>query len=192
MKTIIFDVDGVLADSLTAHKLFLIDQAKKYNISLKKIQGEVPNSMVGLLIKQGFPKEVATEVFDTYNKKFHEYEVNLFDGIPALLDSLKGKAKLGLCSSNVLTNVKSVLGEYMSNFELISILEGKGSKSDFLKTLPTDILFIGDTKSDLNAAKLAGVNFLGSGYGWELTSKDCSCVDSVEELKEHLLKYVEE
>lgn len=177
---IVFDVDGVLADSLGPHIQFCQDEAKKFGIQLpKKSPREiVDNPMEKLLLKAGFPEELVSQLIKDYMNLFPDYRIHLFDGVPAMLIYLKGQGRnLAIASSNRIQNIRKSLGPYFKLFNYLSTFDLDHSKSQGLIRMVKESksvrpVFVGDTEKDYHAAKDAGLKFIGVSYGWQITSDD--------------------
>jgi len=205
VKAIFFDMDGTSIDSLPVHIDFLKDMSKKFNLNLdlpSKDNGRriAASPMSAVFRKAGFPEELIPELNEIYKTSFKEnYSVKPFRGIKEVWKALKEKGFIiGIVTSNHLGNIKSALGEDTTKlFDLIYTADNKDAigKANQLKdalsklNLSADqLIYVGDVMKDYNAAKEAGVKFIGVTYGWEIEKNDeFATVDSVEELKKRLL-----
>ena len=182
MKAIVFDVDGVLVDSLEPHVQFCRDMNEKFKIGLKLPKpGDgkriAATPMDNFLRRAGFPEAIIPEIMNIYTKTFSKkYFPKPFPGVPELLVALKKEGfALAIATSNFHANVKQALGK---SFDLFDAVYDKGSHAskvdavnDFAKKRglkKSEMLFVGDTRSDKESARKAGVKFIGVTYGWQL------------------------
>ncbi|MBT4870524.1 MAG: HAD hydrolase-like protein [Candidatus Diapherotrites archaeon] len=182
MKAIVFDVDGVLVDSLEPHVEFCRDMNKQFKLGLnlpKPGEGKLvaATPMDNFLRRAGFPEKVIPEIMDIYTKQFSKkYFPKPFPGVPELLLALKKEGfSLAIATSNFKANVKQALGKSFGLFDAVYAKDVHASKvdavNDFVKKRglkKSEVLFVGDTKSDRSSAKKAGVKFIGVTYGWQL------------------------
>ena len=189
IKAVIFDVDGVLLDSLEPHLRICRDKNVEYSLGLtipsaEEFKGIVRSGkkispMKYFFLSVGFPKHYADLATDYYNEYFmKEYAPKPFDGLDEALKTLKSEnIGLGLVTSNVKSNILCSLSEYLHYFPPNCILAKEDyagdSKADAillvterLGVLPTETLYVGDQIADKNAADDAGVQFVGVNYGW--------------------------
>jgi phosphoglycolate phosphatase-like HAD superfamily hydrolase len=195
LSSVIFDVDGVLLDSLPAHLQICEDKNREYELGLsipgaahfrKMVRRGVKISPMNFFFQAvGFPSEDADRAFEQYKQTFRrDYRPGPFPQINEMLFKLVSAGlKLGIVTSNYRSNVDAGLGPNMRFFNPECIITKddyvSDSKSDALlsaaKRLNADIMgtiYVGDQPADWIAAKEAGVNFLGVTYGWGISEKD--------------------
>ncbi len=73
MKAIVFDVDGVLVDSLETHVEFCREMNKRFKVGLTlpppgKGKSIVDSPMDNFLRRAGFPEKLIPKLTDIYNK----------------------------------------------------------------------------------------------------------------------------
>ncbi len=210
MKAIIFDVDGVLLDSLPAHLAICRDLARKYELDLdipdkdvfvKDIvsKGVKISPMEDFFKAVGFPDKQAQQANEYYSQHFStEYEVFPFVFVPEAIKKLRQEGYvLGIVTSNVLKNIKVPL-EGIFDFFDENLVFAKDSFSNYTKDkalrmaavrlgcAPKDLLYIGDQLADYKAAHQIGTLFVGTTYGWGITKDDrkFKIIDSLDELLE--------
>ena len=196
---VVFDVDGVLLDSLPQHLRFCEDMAQELGLDLRVPDvrgfrelartGKQMAPMEDLLRSVGFPKLAAARAVEVYERTFaDEYAVCSFPGTRLATGLLRENGyKLGIVTSNTWGNVSAALGEILSHFQKNCILtrDDRLSKEQGLAVCAEELrcggqgpmLYVGDQNKDRLAAELAGIPFLGVTYGWEISSADCATVD---------------
>lgn len=195
LRVALFDVDGVLLDSLTPHLRICEDKSREYGLNLtipgpaefKKLvrRGTKISPMEYFFLAVGFPKEYARKANEQYQRVFMtSYAPAPFPGVHETLRMLRDAGlQLGIVTSNVKANVVEALGESASLFapNCIYSKENMGGMSksqaitSALKTLqvdPNQAIYIGDQPADWEAAKSAHVSFLGVTYGWGISDTD--------------------
>lgn len=195
LSSVIFDVDGVLLDSLTPHLKICEDKNLEYGLGLsipnpddfRKIvrQGVRISPMKFFFQAVGFPSEYAEKAFAQYKENFmRDYAPKPFPQVREMLSKLTSAGlRLGIATSNVRSNVEAALGPSMRFFHPECIL----TKDDTVSELKADALlfaakrlhvetietiYVGDQPADWIAAKAARTHFLGVTYGWGISEED--------------------
>ncbi len=187
-KLVIFDYDGVIADSLGLWIKAFDIAGKSCNISYR-----LDNDAIGMLEHITFPsilRQAGLEnsvVTDMYVAEILEIftegsgEVSFFEGISELIRKLK-KSGNTICinTANNSAVVKKRLKEegIFSDIEAVAGGDVSGSKSEkissFLKQFAfnrKDAFMIGDSLGDITEGKKAGVLTVAAGYGWHSREK---------------------
>lgn len=196
LQAVFFDIDGVLADSLSEHLRFCQDMSDRYDLNLKipnPIQfkqdfirkDETISPMHHFLTAVGFPEKCAEKADEHYRDKFmSEYTPAIFPGIEKMLAHLDNeRLLLGIVTANVQQNVEKVLQKCVVHFRqgccFFKDTHPDLSKADslirgveLLNLTMDQCLYIGDQPKDWEAAQEAGMNFLGVTYGWGISKED--------------------
>jgi phosphoglycolate phosphatase-like HAD superfamily hydrolase len=193
LKVALFDVDGVLLDSLALHLKISEDKNREYELGLK-----IPNAAEfkqmarrGVRISPmkfffkavGFSEEFAKKADQQYQQVFMQnYSPAPFPETHSMLSALRQTLELGIVTSNVKQNVIDALGPNMAFFNPLCLYtkDNHGlpksqailSAMAALQAFPSETVYIGDQLSDWEAAKKAGINFLGVAYGWGISEED--------------------
>lgn len=192
---VIFDVDGVLLDSLEPHLQICRDKNREYGLGLaipnadefRKIvrRGVKISPMKFFFQAVGFPSEYADRAVEQYNMTFvRRYTIRLFPGVNEMLHHLASAGlSLGIVTSNVRANIESALGSNMRLFRPDCIFTKDTADWDSkvyalltaaarLNVDTNKTMYVGDQPADWFAAKEAGAKFLGVSYGWGLSQED--------------------
>lgn len=210
-KVVLFDVDGVLLDSLGPHLRICEDKNKEYELGLKIPNAAEFKEMVRLGIRispmefffkaVGFPQEYVERATLQYQEIFTRYyrPVPFDDVHPTLKSMHEAGFRMGIVTSNVMSNVADALGRSMHYFDQGCIYTkdtmGQLSKTDAIVNATSyfnierhDVLFVGDQPADYYAAREAKVDFLGVTYGWGISIEDNEfpLVGKVSEIYEYI------
>ena len=176
IKAVIFDIDGVLVDSFEANHQFLKNvtkllklkfaSKKSYKVNfalpfrelLKKENDIVDHSKLDKLIEKARKKV-----------KYPFHLIKTFDECEETLNKLNKKYKLALVTGRTLSGLK-VYYQHSKNRKLfkaaVTLTDVKNHKphpesllqaAKKLKIKPSEAIYIGDAKSDMLAAKAAGM-----------------------------------
>lgn len=217
MKTIIFDLDGTLLDTLVDLKNAVNHALIFYNLPEKDL--EFVRKAIGngttVLIKRCTPSSLNDEerkrVFDVFKSYYLEHYADFthpFKGIKELiLDRFKSQVKFAVVSNkdNDLTN-KIINKEFPNCFDVIqgSYLDHPKKPDPYLinkiikenNINKKDCLYIGDTNVDKESAMNAGLPYLLVNYGYrtkEELEKMCpedTTISDIETLSNEIDKWV--
>lgn len=186
-NTIIFDLDGTLLNTLDDLKDSLNYTLNKHGYearTLEEVRSFVGNG-VQKLVERALPAETSAEEMQKCLATFKEhYNKNMqnktrpYDGIMELLAELKNNNyKTAIVSNKFDAAVKELAKDYFGDLINVAIGESAAIKrkpapdSVFaaLKELESDIgnaLFIGDSETDVQTAKNAGLTCVGVTWGF--------------------------
>lgn len=187
IETILFDVDGVLLDSLPPHLDVCRRLAAEYGLDIAIPSGEeicamlargvVISPMRELFAVVGFPEERLDAAVAYYDRHFsEEFDTPLFGEVAAVLAGLAGAGfRLGIVTANTERNIRLGLGGLIDLFdpEMLFFYEAGRTKADAIDAVLgaargriSRTVFVGDQPSDLSAAIRSGVAFVPAMYGW--------------------------
>lgn len=216
MKTLIFDLDGTILDTLQDLKNAVNHGLNFYNLPEKDL--EFVRKAIGngttVLIKRCTPSSLNDDerlkvfnVFKTYYLEHYADYTKPYPGIKELLEKLHDKVRLAVVSNkdNDLTN-KIIKKEFANLFDIVqgSYLDHPKKPDPYLinkiikenNINKEDCLYIGDTNIDKESATNAGLPYLLVNYGYrtkEELEKMCpedTTISTVDELYNEILKWV--
>ena len=216
MKTVIFDLDGTILDTLVDLKNAVNHALNFYNYPEKDL--EFVRKAIGngtqVLIKRCTPCTIKEEEYKAVFKLFKEYYLSHYadytrpyEGIKDLLESLKGKCHIAVVSNKDNDLTQNLINkEFPGLFDIIqgSYLDRPKKPDPYLidKILDEndinkdECLYIGDTNVDKESALNAGLEYKLVSYGYrtkEELEKMCpndTPFSSVKELTDYLLLWV--
>lgn len=216
MKTLIFDLDGTILDTLKDLQTGVNHGLKTYNLpemGLDYVRKAIGNGTT-VLIKRCTPETISDEqrqlVFNSFKSYYLEHYADYtrpYPGIKEMLTKLKGLAKLVVVSNkdHDLTN-KIINKEFPNIFDVVqgSYVDQPKKPHPYLinkiikeyQINKEECLYIGDTNVDKESADNAGLKYLLVNYGYrtkEELEKMCpndTTISSVDELYQELLKWV--
>jgi phosphoglycolate phosphatase-like HAD superfamily hydrolase len=210
LRAVLFDVDGVLLDSLGAHLRMCEDKNREYGLGLTiptplEFRGIVRSGtrispMKYFFIAVGFPEGFAIKADIQYQAVFMKaYRPAPYPGVHRVLGLLNECGlQMGIVTSNVQANVLEALDGTVDFFRRDCIFTKDNfcaSKSEAivsaiskLRIAPQEIVYVGDQPADREAAKAAGVGFLGAAYGWGISATDTESpiVENVQQMYSYI------
>ena len=216
-KLIMIDVDGTLVDSVP-DLVFCVDQMMiELDLQLcgeERVRNWVGNgipklierALIDKLDKESISKvyEVAYPIFLKLYSDNSAIRSRLYDGVKEGLNYLKSKGYLLGCVTNKAEQFTNPLLKKMgiyNDFRLIISGDTLDKKkpdplpllhgANFFNMQPNECLMLGDSVSDVRAARAAGFDIICMSYGYnhgnniEDENPDL-VIDSMDQLKEHL------
>ena len=197
-KSIIFDLDGTLLDTLTdlANSANAVLEQNGFPIHPEESYKTFVGNGMFTLMKRALPdqnrddetvKRMTTAMNDEYRNRWDETTAP-YAGIPEMLDAFNEKGvPISILSNKphefTLKTVDKLLGDF-SFEQVLGVRDGKEPKPDpagaieiagLLDLDPSDIIFCGDSSVDMDTAKNAGMFAAGVLWGFR----------SEAELREH-------
>lgn len=215
MKAIIFDLDGTLSNTLESLTISGNLALKKLGLSgfekdrYRYFVGDGADELVRrMLIASGDTEcERYEELKAAYRETFSQYadyKVTVYDGMPEALKILKAKGlKLAVLSNKPHKQAIEVVHKLYGD-ELFDHIQGKVKQierkpspdgalyvANTLGLKPKDILYVGDTSTDMKTGKSAGMYTIGVLWGFrERTELEENGADIIISTPEELLNYV--
>jgi phosphoglycolate phosphatase len=201
-KAIIFDLDGTLLNSLIDIADSVNFVLKKYNLPVHSIEDYklFIGSGIEKLVERALPDNISDENFRKYLSEIKSvYEKNQisktkpYDGILEMLKILNNKGvSLNILSNKPINFTKMVVEHFLGDIKFDNVLgarEGVPKKPnpqavfeiiDSLKLNKEEVLYVGDTGTDMQTAENAGLTSVGVLWGFR----------GLEELMENNADYI--
>ncbi len=177
LKGLIFDVDGVLMDSMSYHADAWVQAFREVgipitNMDIYEIEGSNHKGVIDIIFhKAGLEPE--TSDYETFLKKKREYfllnnRAEPFKGMQACLQALKEKYKLAVASGADRIIVNTLMDRfYPGIFKIIvsgeDVTRGKPDPEPYLKAAsklglePEECIVIENAPLGIKSAKMAGI-----------------------------------
>ncbi|MFI3214421.1 MAG: HAD family hydrolase [Eubacteriales bacterium] len=189
-RLVIFDLDGTLADSLPALEYCGNHALEKFGFPsfgrecYKYFVGDGAATLVERALKKAGDKDLEhfEEVFCEFLvmfKEYNMYQVEPYEGITELIQGLKKKGILLAVLSNkehsqTIQVIETLFGKgtfdwiqgRMDGVEKKPSPEGVYQIEEGLKVMPEEVVYIGDTNTDMITGKSAGVYTVGVLWGF--------------------------
>lgn len=187
-KLVIFDYDGVIADSLSLWINAFADAGAANDISYRLSKREISrleHITFGSILRQAglenheHVSKFVQDVITIFDKKTDD--VSFFPGIGRLMENLHHAGNI-ICINTA--NNSAVVRKRLESEGILPFVteiaggDSEGSKSDkilaFLDKFGFDkknTFMIGDSLGDITEGKKAGVITVGAGYGWQEEEK---------------------
>ena len=178
-KLFVFDLDGVLIDSL-------LNMKNAWNSVRVKHEIEPPFEDYKAQIGKPFPDIMSElglfdrhlEIYDTYKtySQINIHTIPMYEDVNETLNALKDQGhKIALCTSKTKETTNILLSKF-PKFDYVCCpqqgLRGKPAPDQLLYTIamcnvdPKDAIYIGDMMPDLQCAVRAGVHFEYAEWGF--------------------------
>ncbi|MBQ9135945.1 MAG: HAD family hydrolase [Lachnospiraceae bacterium] len=189
-KAVVFDLDGTLTDTIASIKISADKAVGKYGFGpfseeqYKYFVGDGAATLIERCLEAGGDKEQKyfEGAFKEYQKVFEEYcmyKVEPYEGIRKLLAALKERGiRLAVLSNKPHERTKEVISTIFGD-ECFDVVRGqmdgvpkKPSPEGVFKILEElslkaeDILYLGDTGTDMQTGKSAGAFTIGALWGF--------------------------
>lgn len=179
-RLVLFDFDGTLADSQPFFVAVFNQVADRYRFG-RIDPAEVPAlrhlNARQMMDRVGLPRWKLPFVVHHFLSlmRRHPERTPLFPDIPATLERLAARGiALGIVTANAEDNVRAILGPTLArlftHYECGTSIFGKGRR--LRRALrragvaPGEALYVGDQTTDLEAARVAGMDFAAVGWGY--------------------------
>ncbi len=202
LKAIIFDLDGVIVDTMDLHQEAAASMISKAGLKISKEEMKKYDSMKSSeAFKSIFSKKSDSEIEKMINKKYNwlfekTRGIKTYPGFFEFFFKLKGKYPLAVCSSSRKSFVEYILKEIgeSESFNVIvgaeDVKEGKPSPEGYLKTAQllgvksNECLVIEDSIFGITSAKDAGAKVIAitNTYGKNFLLDADLIVDSFAEI----------
>ncbi len=184
-KNILFDFDGTVFDTVEGITKSAQYALKKQGIeaSLEQLRCFAGPPLVDKFMEvYGFDRETAEQATRNFKERYVPigvHECRVFPGIKQLLQALRDRGfKTGIATSKPQVLAEQLLAQEDMT-ELFMVICGSGSDGnnsakwqvlkramEELGASPEDSVLVGDTKYDVEGAKLCGVPCIGVAYGY--------------------------
>lgn len=214
LKAVIFDMDGVIVDTIHLHFKSWRDSLSEYGIEFKTSQNDALRGLnrtksldaIMRIFDAPFTKEQQSDILKSKNIRFLTslQQTDMSIMLPGAMNLIKSiyqsTLKLAVASSSM--NARFILEQLEIGFYFDSILDGndiKVSKPDptvFLESainlgyLPSEIMVIEDSVDGIMAAQNGGFHVCGVGYHFKNKVEGVTYLDNLDGLSvNHLLEY---
>jgi phosphoglycolate phosphatase len=180
-KTLVFDFDGTIADTLGETRLIFNRLAPDYGIR-QVAEHELEQlrhlSLKALLDHLGIPKRRVPALISrgTLMMRGNITQLRLIDGMPEVLVELRRHvSRFGILTSNASENVDLFLRNHglREQFDFISSTSKLTGKAKHLRAIrktfslePEELLYIGDELRDVKASQKAGIPIAAVTWGF--------------------------
>jgi len=175
-KILIFDYDGVIADSLDSAIRLTNNIFKKYGIKEVKNKEEFceffNNNFYDGVLEWGMPKERVEDMLEDFTERAKKEKILLFPGVGKMVKKLAINNKLFIVTSNTTETVKeSLRRNCITEFNEILGADKERSKvkkiTAIKKKYPdSEVYYIGDTRGDISDGKKANVRTIATTWGF--------------------------
>jgi phosphoglycolate phosphatase len=185
-RIIIFDFDGVLADSLEPMLRFANQVCQELGVQASPSKADLEAldrmefSEFGRQV--GIPEDQVTTFVQRNQQLFYEQDQppEIVQGMQSVISSLAEHNTLAIITGNSCKLVESFLEKYQirNNFQIILCDEHKGNRLEKIRQVmelasnnSTRVFMIGDAVSDIRAAHAAGITSIAVSWGHQSVNK---------------------
>ncbi len=183
-KTVIFDLDGTLLDTMPG--VIVCGKYALEKLGMEKITAEQARNFLGPPLAESFPKffgvpsDRVDEAIEFFREKYtsQQYNAKVYDGIIPLLEFLRERGtKIAVATLKHDSFAQGVL-EHFGIAKYFDIICGASTEAESKKEVlinrilnefnntPEDAVMIGDTYFDAKGAQNAGIDFIAVTYGF--------------------------
>lgn len=177
ITTILFDFDGVIANTEPLYDEYMNDVGKRYNLGIDNFAGKVKGTPTPDIIKKYF-SHLDKEKLTAFEKEMQEFEQTMnippIDGALEFIAHVKSAGyKIGLVTSSQQIKMKRALqilnltGKFDTEVTADRITEGKPNPMCFLlaakdlEAKPENCIVFEDSMHGINAARAANMRVIG-------------------------------
>ncbi|HET6484776.1 MAG TPA: HAD-IA family hydrolase [Spirochaetia bacterium] len=189
-KAILFDLDGTLLDTLEdlGDSMNAVLSARGLPTHPLESYRYFVGDGVGELVRRALPADRAADetlvhactegMRLEYDKRWHD-KTRLYDGVGSLLDALtRAGVKLTVLSNKPDAFVRLIVQHYFAAWRFAAALGARPSVprkpdpaaaieiSRLLRLAPSEFLYVGDTNTDMQTARAAGMFAVGALWGF--------------------------
>lgn len=204
IDAVLFDLDGTLwdsADSVAKSWNLVLDELKIGKVLTREDICNVMGLLMNDIADKFFPeleedkrKEVLEKCCKVENEYIEENGGILFENLEKTLIQLSKKYKLAIISNCQAGYIEAFLkahnlSEYFCDFEnpgRTGLVKGENIKLVIQRNNFKNVVYVGDTQSDYNATKLAGVKFIYAKYGFGDVKDYEYSIESIDSLPNYL------
>lgn len=194
-RTIIFDFDGTIADTLEESRRIYNELAPEYSlrqVSSEELPGLRNFSLKELLVHLGIPKRRVPGLISrgTTMMRANIVGLPLNEGVSELLPQLRDRCRsFGVLTSNATSNVDLFFRAHgiRNLFDFISSTSKLTGKAKHLRAIrktfslkPEEMLYVGDEIRDIKASKKAGIPV--AAVTWGFNSRSALAAENPEHL----------
>ncbi len=180
MKLILFDFDGVLADTLGDLLQFGQEACDELGVKHTATQHDLNSLEIMSFATYGrqleVPENLVAEFVSRCMAKFSQMpnSPNIFDGMTRVVEQLSARHAIGVITGNSTLTVENFLIEngIRNCVSLIFALDQPGSKIEKIVRAKNqlsmdigDVYYVGDSVSDIHAAREASVKSIAVSWG---------------------------
>lgn len=178
MSLIMFDYDGVIADSLEAHVKSFLAAFHEHGVTSLNTAQDIINlyndNVYESMRHLGLSEGEIDEILDSYNTKQEKIldQIDFFENMAHTLNELTLSHKVYIITSNIaevvllklakngVKGIKGIMGSETA--------KSKIKKINLAMELHPELkaYYVGDTKGDIEEGKQAGVFTVGVAWGW--------------------------